>query len=366
MEDGTPVYDRTYENARMNFTGRSFALSSAAASKHEIEYFDQHTGEAKKIDNWVGKIGVACINEHPCRQGTLSCCLCGVRFKYDTGPTPGDTPACTYAGAHTQWSWPSFQEACYWGQGQEACDFYGVNPPPKPVRPSTAASSTEAWPEAPPPRAQSSAHRPVQTRDQNAYFAEQRKWQRDQGAAVPFNMNAAGQSKMARQKDKHAEDWLKLGHEWDQWRLEKSHEGKSKDQTAMLSHRPWACGDPAEKPPNCDTELLHDFKTMVLRFLSHAEWRQVTYGEREPPKPKAWLIHYWNTYLDYCTKNDRGLAYGPLWNYLKYEAKADECFNTPAGLGPPHQKVKQWQEWEETMKWHREQIFWNPAELLED
>ena len=133
----------------MNFAGRSFALSSAAASEHEIEYFDQHTGEAKKISKWIGKMAVVCSNEHPCRQGTLSCSLCGVRFKYDSGPTPGDTPACTYAGAAADRQWPSFEEAWDWRNVQEASDFYGVEPPPAPQRPSTAASSTEAWPDVP-------------------------------------------------------------------------------------------------------------------------------------------------------------------------------------------------------------------------
>ena len=138
---------------------------------------------------------------------------------------------------------------------------------------------------------------------------------------MPFKMNASHQNKMARQKEKHAEDWVKLGDWWDQWRRDKSLEGKSKDQTAMLSHRPWICESPEDRPPRCDTELLHDFKTMVLRFLSHAEWRQVTYGERGAPKNKDWLIEYWNSFLDYRTKNDRGPAYGPLFNYLKIRCK---------------------------------------------
>ena len=179
-------------------------------------------------------------------------------------------------------------------------------------------------------------------------------------------MNASSQNKTARQKNKHAEDWLRTGHQWDLWRLDKSREGKSKDQTAMLAHRPWTCCDLSDKPPTCDTELLQDFKTMVLRFLSHAEWRHVTYGERKAPPPKEWLMEYWTTFLEYLTKNDRGPAYGPLWIYLQYNSKADECFNTSAGLGPPNQNVKQWRYWEEMLKWNNDQVFWNPAELLFD
>ena len=179
-------------------------------------------------------------------------------------------------------------------------------------------------------------------------------------------MNTAAQDKMAKQRQKHTDDWLTPGYAYDRWRLEKSQEGKSKDQTGMLSNRPWSCWYITDKPPACDTELLQDFRTMVFRFLSHAEWRHVVCGEPEAPKPKTWLIYYWDTYLHHCTKNDRGPSYGPLWNYLSYEAKAHECFTTSAGLEPPRQKVKQWREWEDLMMRNNEVVFWDPSELLSD
>ena len=55
----------------------------------------------------------------------------------------------------------------------------------------------------------------------------------------------------------------------------------------------------------------------------------------------------------------------PALELFKFEAKADECFNKLAGLPPPHQKVKQLQEWEELMKSEGEPVFWNPQEILE-
>ena len=134
----------------------------------------------------------------------------------------------------------------------------------------------------------------------------------------------------------------------------------------MLSHRPWTCTDLNDRPPTCDTELLQDFKTMVIRFLSHAEWRHAVYGERKPPQPKDWLMEYWNTFLEHLTKNDRGPSYGPLWTYFQYNSIAEECLTTSAKLDPPHQNVKQWKYWEEMLRWNYEQVFWNPYELLSD
>ena len=77
-------------------------------------------------------------------------------------------------------------------------------------------------------------------------------------------------------------------------------------------------------------------------------------------------MEYWNQYLSHLTKNDRGPAYGPLWTYLHYNSKADECLNTSARLDHPHQNVKQWHDWEEMLKWKNEQVFWNPLELIVD
>ena len=105
---------------------------------------------------------------------------------------------------------------------------------------------------------------------------------------------------------------------------------------------------------------------MVIRFLSHAEWRNTVYGERKAPPPKDWLIEYWTTFLEYRTKNDRGPNYGPLWTYLKYNSEAAECLTTSAELDPPHQNVKQWKYWEEMLRWKDEQVFWSPYEILED
>ena len=132
----------------------------------------------------------------------------------------------------------------------------------------------------------------------------------------------------------------------------------------MLSHRPWICSDPSDKPPPCDTVLLQEFKAMVIYFLSHAEWRQATYGEHEPPKPKEWLPRYWDRYLHGRTKNDYGPSYGPLWPYLDFEEQAKKCLGKSADMRPPHQNVKCWQEWEEMLRQQSVRIFWDPSELF--
>ena len=368
LEDGTLVYDRAYQDAKMDTAGRSFALSYASAPKPYIEYYDQVTGEVKRTDKWVGKPGVLCLNEHPCRQGIMSCPLCGVRFKYEGCPNSGATPA-RDVPKHLELphAWSSFEEARDWGQDKEACDYYGVNPPPDTVQPSGAASSGEAWPHEPSRESQSSTDRQNQTWNYNSYYAEQRRWHRDHGTTLEFSMDTHGQQKMAKQKEKHAENWNKPGMLWDNWRVDRASEGKSKDQTSMLSHRPWTCWSSEDTPPRCDSVVLNDFKTMAFRFMSHAEWRQHNYAEQEPPKPKEWLLPYWGTYLDHCTKNDRNSrSYGPLWNYLRFEAKAIECFEKFAGYPSPNHRVKDWQEWEDLMRSEGEPVFWNPQELLED
>ena len=44
----------------------------------------------------------------------------------------------------------------------------------------------------------------------------------------------------------------------------------------------------------------------------------------------------------------------------------DDTDNRLAGLPPPHQKVKQWQDWEDMLIQKGEQVYWNPIELTLD
>ena len=130
----------------------------------------------------------------------------------------------------------------------------------------------------------------------------------------------------------------------------------------MLVHRPWVCGNPTEEPPiNADTAVLDYFRTMVIFFFSHAQWRNAQWFYQETvPKAYKWLSDYWECYLKHKTKHDLGPAFGPLHIYLKYEDAARSCLNQSAGLKPPNHEVKQWQPWEIMLQEKRELVFWNP------
>ena len=161
-------------------------------------------------------------------------------------------------------------------------------------------------------------------------------------------MGAKKQTRASHLRGNFSEKWMMRGPDADRWRLEQSKIGRSKDQPTMLAHRPWTCSSIDDEPPPCNTQVLEYFRTMVLRFLSHREWRRMVYHYwDEVPDKEDWLGDYWNTYLRARTANDSWSDFGPLHLYLKYDAEAQRCSNTRAGFVPPDHEVRCWQTWED-------------------
>ena len=145
-------------------------------------------------------------------------------------------------------------------------------------------------------------------------------------------MDHKKQARANAMRDEFAEKWMVDNPERARWRLEQSKIGRSRDQPTMLAHRPGFCGSMYAEPPDCNTQVLAYFRTMVLRFLSHREWRrQVYHYWDEVPDKEDWLGDYWERYLRARTANDPWDTFGPLHLYVKYD-EARTCSNTKAGF----------------------------------
>ena len=287
LDERIPVYDRDYHDVDLDFDRNKpkFAIKCGESFAPVTYIKDQATGDPIKLEKWIGSICIICINEHQCRQGTMSCPMCGVHFRYvsapKSAPIPGDTsvrltPApCENCGRtdHSKERCTDYWKDRRWSGWDDSCkkeaEAFNVAPPPPPVDRQAAASSSSG-------ASGSSGPAPGtrQTAEQNSYYAEMRRNRRDAPVRASFAMDTRRQARVSQQHIKFAEDWMVRTEERDRWRRLQSRIGRSRFQTTMLSHRPWECRDPDQDPPTCNAQVLEYFKTMVSRFLSHSQWRR--------------------------------------------------------------------------------------------